>query len=139
MRCRVVAVGSGPSPTMWRPALLQTWLLLAVLLTAVRPQQPPFSCDTEGHHVICHSGDRRVEFLDQKTTWREAHALCRRRRGFLVPSRAALDTTVLEELYQQAEAHGDFWLGARYLRNGYFEWLLQMYGELQCAAKKGKR
>ena len=113
---------------MPRSALTQT-CLLAGLLATVWTQQPRFTCDTEGRHVICTSDDSRVEFLDETGTWREAHEMCRRRRGFLVPSRAVFNDTLLRELHQRAEEHGEFWLGAKYLRNGYYGWLLQTYGK----------
>ncbi|KAF0300984.1 hypothetical protein FJT64_026618 [Amphibalanus amphitrite] len=106
--------------------------LVASLLAVVCPQLPtdqPFTCRAEGGHLVCRDNGTRVEFRSETVTWREAHALCRRRGAFLVPSRRAFNSVILDRLYQRAAAHGDFWLGARYLRNGYYEWLLQMSGD----------
>ncbi|XP_043198735.1 uncharacterized protein LOC122368647 [Amphibalanus amphitrite] len=103
--------------------------LVASLLAVVCPQLPteqPFTCLAEGGHLVCRDNGTRVEFRSETATWREAHALCRRRGAFLVPSRRAFNSVILDRLYQRAAGHGDFWLGARYLRNGYYEWLLQM-------------
>ena len=111
-------------------ALLRLWLLSAALPAAGWAQRQRFSCNTDGSDVLCRSGSGgRVEFLDQTATWREAHQLCRRRRGFLVPSRAVFAEVILRELHEPAAEHGDFWLGAKYLRSDYFEWLLQTYGK----------
>ena len=113
------------------PALLLGAALVAVLLAATRPQSPPpaFACSSQGAHLSCRLGDTRVEFLNERATWQRAHELCRRRRAFLVPSRSAF-FTVLRQLYRAADDHGEFWLGAKSLRNGYFEWLLPADGKV---------
>ncbi|XP_043202709.1 uncharacterized protein LOC122370838 [Amphibalanus amphitrite] len=95
---------------MTSSALLAAWLAVT-LVSVVRSQ------------LLL--GDGRLDFLDRTATWREAHEQCRLRHSFLVPSQAAFDSLVGLSSAGRLNPPSDFWIGAKYLRNGYFEWLLQ--------------
>ncbi|XP_037084062.1 uncharacterized protein LOC119104459 isoform X2 [Pollicipes pollicipes] len=101
-------------------ATMLTVLLLAMLHMAVAQEH---ACREEGDEVVCITNDGAVRFLDKEATWQQAHESCRRRDTFLITSEDVAETVMADlqrhELYRQ----GDFWVGAKYLRNGYYHWV----------------